>query len=70
MTRLVNAGVYALAPEVLDRIPRDQNFPITSLIEQAINLGEPVGAFRITDDWIDVGQCEQLRLAQRGHHSP
>ena len=70
LTRLVNAGVYALAPEVLDRIPRDQNFPITSLIEQAINLGEPVGAFRITDDWIDVGQCEQLRLAQRGHHSP
>lgn len=69
ITRLVNAGIYALSPAVLDRVPGNQNFPITSLIEQAINLGEPVGAFRITDDWIDVGHNEQLRIAQQGHRA-
>lgn len=68
LTRLVNAGIYALSPGVLDRVPHDQVFPITALIEQAINLGDPVGAFRVADDWIDVGHIEQLRLAQRGHH--
>jgi dTDP-glucose pyrophosphorylase/predicted transcriptional regulator len=70
VTRLVNAGIYALSPEIVGRVPRDQNFPITSLIEQAINLGERVGAFQITEDWIDVGHRDQLHLAQRGHHSP
>ena len=28
--------------------------------------GEPVGAFEVEDDWIDVGQREQLRLRPGG----
>jgi hypothetical protein len=26
--------------------------------------GEPIGAFEIVDDWIDVGQREQLAAAR------
>jgi dTDP-glucose pyrophosphorylase/CBS domain-containing protein len=66
LTRLVNAGIYALAPEVVARVPHDQNFSITALIDQSIALGESVGAFRIFEDWIDVGQKDQLRQAREG----
>ena len=31
-------------------------------------LGDKVGAFEIVDDWIDVGQREQLKQAQGGAH--
>ena len=66
LSRLINAGVYTLSPEVLGRVPRNQPLPITALIEQAIALGEPVGAFRIAGEWLDVGRYEQLAQARQG----
>jgi dTDP-glucose pyrophosphorylase len=66
MTRMINAGIYVMLPKVVGWVPRDQAFPVTALIDQAINLGEPVGAFRIAEDWIDVGQKDQLRQAREG----
>jgi dTDP-glucose pyrophosphorylase len=69
LTRPINAGIYVLSPEVLERVPRNQAFPITALIEQAIALGDSVGAFRISGDWIDVGRHDELRQAQNGHQT-
>jgi dTDP-glucose pyrophosphorylase len=66
LIRLINAGIYALSPEVLERVPRDKAFPITALIEQSVAVGDLVGAFRVKEDWLDVGQSEQLKQAQRG----
>ena len=66
LMRLVNAGIYVLAPAVLDRVPHGQDFPITALIEQSIALGESVGACRVSEDWIDVGHRDQLRQAREG----
>jgi dTDP-glucose pyrophosphorylase len=66
LSRRINAGIYALSPEILERVPKNQAFPITSLIEQALALGDPVGAFRISGDWIDVGRHDQLKQAQQG----
>jgi len=64
--RLINTGIYALEPDVIGRVPQNQHFLITSLIEQAIAIGDHVSSFRISDDWIDVGQKEQLRQAREG----
>ena len=36
------------------------------LLTDALERGEPVGAFEIEDDWIDVGQREQLDRARGG----
>jgi dTDP-glucose pyrophosphorylase len=69
-TRLINAGIYTLSPLVIERVPRNQNFPITTLIENSIALGERVGAFRLIEDWIDVGQRDQLHVARHGQGSP
>jgi dTDP-glucose pyrophosphorylase len=65
MERSVNAGLYVLQPELLARVPR-RAFPITHLFEECLERGEPVGAFEIQEDWIDVGQRDQLREAQQG----
>lgn len=63
--RLVNAGIYVIEPRLLGRVPRAA-YPLTTLFEECLEKGEPVGAFEMQDDWIDVGQREQLRQAQEG----
>jgi dTDP-glucose pyrophosphorylase len=66
VTRLINAGLYVLQPELAGRVPSGSEFGMPSLIEDCLSRGEPVGAFPIEDDWIDVGQADQLRLARGG----
>jgi len=63
--RLVNAGVYVLAPWLIRRIP-PRSYPITSLFEEALEEGVPIGVFEIEDEWMDIGYEEQLRAARRG----
>jgi NDP-sugar pyrophosphorylase family protein len=65
LERTVNAGIYILNPELINRVPKSV-FPITALIDGCLEKGEPVGAFEIHDDWLDVGQRDQLRQAQQG----
>ena len=65
ITRDVNTGIYALAPALVARVERDRRVDMTDLIDDALGRGEPVGAFSIEGDWIDVGQREQL-LAREG----
>jgi len=67
LTQLINAGMYVLSPEIIARVPR-KSFPITNLFEEALQHGHKVGAFEIVDDWIDVGQREQLKQARGGDH--
>jgi dTDP-glucose pyrophosphorylase len=61
--RLVNAGIYVLNPELIARVPSDTEYPLTSLLTSCIARDEPVYAFEIEDDWIDVGQREHLARA-------
>jgi dTDP-glucose pyrophosphorylase len=61
---LVNAGIYILNPGLVARIPRGQEFPLPGLLEQCLSRGEAVAAFEIEDDWIDVGQRDQLKQAR------
>lgn len=66
----VNAGIYVLDPSLLRRVPRGKEYPITSLIEDCIERGKPVGAFFVDGDWIDVGHHDQLRQAKEGADGP
>jgi dTDP-glucose pyrophosphorylase len=65
LQQIVNAGTYVLSPAVVRRIPREL-FPITRLFEKCLVEGEPIGAWEIEEDWLDVGQREQLKQAQEG----
>jgi NDP-sugar pyrophosphorylase family protein len=64
LNRLINAGIYLVSPRLLDRIPADKEFGMPSLIEMSLARGERVEAFEIAEDWIDVGQKEQLKEAR------
>ena len=60
LERFVNAGIYVLDPALVRRIPR-RFYPITDLFAACLAQQTPVGAFEIEDEWLDVGQREQLK---------
>jgi NDP-sugar pyrophosphorylase family protein len=66
LERDVNTGIYALSPELVARVPRGEPLSMPELIDDALARGESVGAFEIEDDWIDVGQRDQLERARGG----
>jgi dTDP-glucose pyrophosphorylase len=67
---LANAGIYVLEPALLARVPRDTYFPIPALVEECLGRGEAVGAFRIEEEWADVGLPQELRRARGEEDRP
>jgi dTDP-glucose pyrophosphorylase len=65
LTKLINCGIYVLDPRLLARVPK-AFFSLPDLLDSCIQEGSPVAAFEIGDDWLDVGQHEQLREAREG----
>lgn len=60
----VNAGVYAVAPRVIGRIPEGRSVPMTELIERCIETGGRVTAWRTVGEWHDVGRPDDLARAR------
>jgi dTDP-glucose pyrophosphorylase len=65
LQQMINAGTYVLSPRIVKNIPK-AFFPITDLFAQCLSRNEPLGACEIEEDWLDVGQKEQLKQAQEG----
>lgn len=63
---LVNAGIYVISPEVVARVPPATALPMTTLVEQCLEGGLPVGAHLVADEWIDVGRHDELKKARSG----
>lgn len=61
---LVSAGIYVLEPLALGLLERDVYFDMPTLIEMLIAAERRVGAYRIHEDWIDVGRPEDLERAR------
>jgi dTDP-glucose pyrophosphorylase len=61
---LTNAGIYVLEPELIARVPSGTPYPLPALIEECLERREPIGAFRIETDWIDVGRQDELQRAR------
>lgn len=64
---LANAGIYVLEPQLVERVPKGTAFALPTLIEDCLEKGERVVAYRLEDEWIDLGQPDELRRA-RGQH--
>lgn len=60
LERSINTGIYILDPAVVRRIP-DRFYPITELFESCLKRGGRLGAFEVEEEWIDVGQRDQLK---------
>lgn len=61
---LINAGIYVLSPAAIRMVPNHDEFPITNLFEQCRTRKLPVGAYLVEEDWLDVGQHSELRIAR------
>jgi dTDP-glucose pyrophosphorylase len=64
--REVNTGMYALSPGIVSLVRPGEPASMPDLITTALDGGRSVGAFEIEDDWVDVGQREQLVRARGG----
>jgi NDP-sugar pyrophosphorylase family protein len=60
---LVNAGTYVLHPDFINRVPNGRDCPITTLLDDAIRRKERIGAYRVLEDWTDVGRVSDLARA-------
>lgn len=59
----VNAGIYALNPEVLKRIPNDEFYDMTTLLDSLINEQHKVSGFPLRDYWMDIGRMDDYEQA-------
>lgn len=57
---LVNAGIYLLEPTVLDHVPPNQFFDMTSLFERLLEMELPTAVFPVREEWLDIGRHEDL----------
>lgn len=71
----VNAGIYALAPEVLQHVPSDAFFDMPTLFSRLMREGRRTAAYPLHEYWLDIGRLEEFERAQgewigRGKYSP
>jgi dTDP-glucose pyrophosphorylase len=56
----INTGMYILEPDLIQEIPENEFFHITTLIENVHNEGRKVGVFPISEgSWKDIGNWEE-----------
>jgi dTDP-glucose pyrophosphorylase len=60
---LVNAGIYMLEPSMIDLIPQEGYFDMTSLINKGLEAGKRVGAFAVIEYWRDIGRHQEMARA-------
>jgi len=56
----INAGIYVIEPDIIDSIPRDTFYDMTTLFEDVLKRKQRRGAYFLKDYWIDVGNKNSL----------
>ena len=59
-----NAGIYILKRELIEKIPKNEFFDITDLMEDLVNEGGKLIHNPITGFWIDIGSPVDYKQAQ------
>lgn len=62
---LVNAGIYALSPHVLELLPTGQRLDMPDLLALLQRQGLKVCAFPLHEYWRDIGRMEDLMSAEQ-----
>ena len=61
----VNAGIYVLEPELVNKVITNTSIDMPNLLENQIGQGEKISVFPIYEYWLDVGQIEEYKKANR-----
>lgn len=64
----INAGIYALSPDVLSRIPHDEFFDMPSLFHSCGDAKMNICAYPLREYWIDIGHIEDFERANFEFH--
>ena len=65
----INTGFYILEPHLLDEIPENKFYHITSLIEKLLDEKRSVGVFPVSgSSWLDVGNWEEYYSYIKANH--
>lgn len=60
----VNAAVYCIEPDLIDEVPTGTMSHMPDLVQRCLDTDQPVVAWPITSDWIDVGTPADLARAK------
>lgn len=63
-TYFSNAGIYLLKTKILEMIPRDEFFDITTLMDKVIEMDCKLITYPINGYWLDIGRMEDYKKAQ------
>src|SRR5206468_2563747 len=59
----INAGIYCFNSEVFKNIPHDEYFDMNQFFTSLLSNKDKVGAFPVSDYWIDIGHLEDYERA-------
>ena len=60
----VNAGIYVLNPDLIERIPNSHRSDMTQVFEKAIAANLETAVFPIHEYWLDIGRIDDLEQAK------
>lgn len=60
----VNAGIYVLSPEALERLKPGQPLDMPDLLSAMTDDGKNVGVYPLSDYWRDIGRIADLEAAR------
>ncbi len=63
-TYFSNAGIYLLKTKILEMIPKDEFFDITTLMDKVIEMDRKLITYPINGYWLDIGRMEDYKKAQ------
>ena len=64
-----NAGIYALTSKILKKIPSNNFFNMTDLIDKCLQEEDVVSVFPVYEYWSDIGTVEDLNKARKIYKS-
>lgn len=69
LSYMINTGMYIVNPDMIKKIPDNQMYHMTHLIEQAMKDGEKVGVYPISEDsFLDMGEFSEMRRMEEKLH--
>lgn len=64
----INAGIYALDPNILGNLGVDQRLDMPTLFTQLKSQSRRIVAYPMHEPWLDVGRPDDLILANKDNH--
>ena len=62
-TYFSNAGIYVVAPSILNLVPSNKIYDMPDLINDAVTDRKQVGIFPVHEYWLDIGRHSDLKRA-------